>query len=89
MITSWVASVRSGGSTPPEVTSRVATLASTVTIAWKASRPLNASSANRVEALCTPRARAERPAGTRFERNDPPDERGDKARHNILYVSAE
>lgn len=46
---------------------------STVNIDWNAIRPLNGSRANGFEELCAQLARAESPAGSRFERKGPPD----------------
>jgi hypothetical protein len=46
---------------------------STVNIDWNAIRPLNGSRANGFEELCAQLARAESPAGSRFERKGTPD----------------
>ena len=46
---------------------------SKVIIDWNAIRPLNGSSANGFEELCAQLARAESPAGSRFERKGTPD----------------
>ena len=46
---------------------------SKVNIDWNAIRPLNGSRVNGFEELCAQLARAESPAGSRFERKGPPD----------------